>query len=201
MTISIVIATFNRSALLAECLAYLAKQPFEGGEEIIVVDNGSTDETARVLEDAKSMMPVRFTWLTEPTPGKSHALARGVKVATGDVLAFTDDDVNVEPGWLPAIRRAMSDPDVALIGGPVVARWEHRPPRWLRGAAEGFGRLSAPIALLNYGNAVSVLNKRTVLGANMAVRRDVFMRLGGFATHLGKLPRSRRRTGSAPPRR
>jgi GT2 family glycosyltransferase len=187
MTISVIIATFNRSALLAECLHYLAQQPFEPGDQVIVVDNGSTDATAQVMAEAAATMPVPLICLSEPVPGKTHALARAVKKATGDVLAFTDDDVDVDPGWLPAIRRAMSDASVALMGGPVVARWEKRPPRWLRSAADGLGRLSAPIALLNYGDEISTLEERTVLGANMAVRRDVFTRVGGFATHLGKL--------------
>jgi glucosyl-dolichyl phosphate glucuronosyltransferase len=187
MTISVIIATFNRSALLAECLQYIAQQQFEAGDEVIVVDNGSTDATAQVLAAASATMPVPLICVSEPVPGKTQALARAVKAASGNVLAFTDDDVHVEPGWLPAIRHAMTDTSVALMGGPVLARWEKRPPRWLRGAAEGLGRLSAPIALLNYGDQISVLEERTVLGANMAVRRDAFIRIGGFATHLGKL--------------
>jgi GT2 family glycosyltransferase len=187
MTISVIIATFDRADLLAECLAYLARQPFAPGDEVIVVDNGSTDRTQAVLSAAAATMPVPLRCLIETTPGKSHALARALEMASGDVLAFTDDDVDVGDAWLRAIRRAMSDPSVALMGGPVVARWERQPPVWLRAAADGSGRLAAPIALLNYGQTVSELGERTVLGANMAVRRSAFTRVGGFATHLGKL--------------
>lgn len=187
MTISVIIATFNRSALLAECLAHLARQRFEPGDEIVVVDNGSTDGTARVLSAAAVSMPVPLRCLFESAPGKSRAIARALSVAAGDLLVFTDDDVNVEDGWLPAVRRTMGDPAVALMGGPVVARWEREPPKWLRSASNGSGRLASPLALLNYGTSPIELGDRTVLGANMAVRRDAFTRAGGFPSHLGKL--------------
>jgi glucosyl-dolichyl phosphate glucuronosyltransferase len=187
MTISVVIATFNRAALLEECLTFLARQPFQPGDEIIVVDNGSTDRTQQVLRAAAARLAVPVRTLVEPTPGKSHALARAIETATGDVLAFTDDDVDVEEGWLPAIRRRMSDQEIALMGGPVVARWEQEPPAWLRDVSDGSSRIAAPLALVNYGPTLIPLGARTLLGANMAVRRSVFARLGGFQPSLGKL--------------
>jgi glucosyl-dolichyl phosphate glucuronosyltransferase len=211
MTISVVIATFNRGTLLAECLAHLARQPFAAGDEVIVVDNGSIDETPRVIEAARTRFTVPLHHLCEPAPGKSRAVARAVTVASGDVLAFTDDDVNVDARWLDAMRAAMRDEDVALAGGPVAPRWETPPPRWLqrsapafaesfgasvvaRCASEGgsfsgerYGRLASPLALLHYGPAPLDLGPRTVLGANMAVRRSAFVQVGGFAPHLGKL--------------
>jgi GT2 family glycosyltransferase len=108
-------------------------------------------------------------------------------VARGDVLAFTDDDVNVAEQWLDSIRAAMRDPAVALVGGPVVPRWERPQPQWLRFPSGGFGRLGSPLALLDYGRARAPLGQRTVLGANMAVRRSVIDRVGGFPKSLGKL--------------
>jgi GT2 family glycosyltransferase len=217
MTISVVIATFNRAALLAETLEHLAQQPFAAGDEVIVVDNASTDETPRVIEAARARFTVPLHHLDEPAAGKSRAIARAMTVAAGDVLAFTDDDVNVDAGWLAAIRTAMHDTDVALVGGPVAPRWEAPPPRWLRAPegfrrsapafAEGFGasavarfpsgggslsgerysRLTSPLALLHYGPSAIDLGPRAVLGANMAVRRAAFLQVGGFAPHLGKL--------------
>ena len=55
MTISVIIATFNRAALLAECLDHLARQHFERGDQVIVVDNGSTDRTKIVVAEAESL--------------------------------------------------------------------------------------------------------------------------------------------------
>jgi GT2 family glycosyltransferase len=100
---------------------------------------------------------------------------------------FTDDDVNVERGWLDAVRHAMVDPAVALLGGPVLPRWQSTVPTWIRIARDHHPRLGAPIALLDYGGSPSTLGPRTLLGANLAVRRDVFAQVGGFPTELGKL--------------
>ena len=186
-TVSVIIATYNRAALLDDCLGHLARQRFEPGDELIVVDNGSTDHTGRVIARHRERGTVPLRYLSEPRPGKSHALAKALAAAAGEVLAFTDDDVNVEAGWLDAIREAMRDPEIALVGGPVAPRWERPMPRWLVLDAEGYGRLSAPLAIVDYGRTATDLGDRTFLGANLAARREVFERVGGFAPHLGKL--------------
>lgn len=187
MTVSVVIATYNRAALLDECLAHLRTQRFLPGDDVIVVDNGSTDATAAVVarHQTASAPPLRL--LHEPRPGKSHAIARALADASGEILVFTDDDVNVGAGWLDAIRDAMADPTVALAGGPVLPRWESTVPQRIRVARDRHPRLGAPMALLDYGNRSVELGSRTLLGANLAVRRQVFTRAGGFPTHLGKL--------------
>lgn len=187
MTVSVIIATYNRAALLDECLAYLGRQPFAAGDEVIVVDNGSTDDTPTVIERHRARFAASLVHLEEHRPGKSHALALALSIASGDILAFTDDDVNVGATWLDAVRQTMADPDVALMGGRVSPRWERRPPSWLRLGDGPYGKLTAPLALLNYALVPIALGPRTVLGANMAVRRDVIARVGGFVTHLGKL--------------
>ncbi len=187
MKISVVIATYNRAVLLAECLRHLSRQHFVSGDEVIVVDNGSNDETPRVIADAQDLLPVPLRHLVEQKPGKSNAVATALDVAGGDVIAFTDDDVDVDPAWMDAIREVMSDPGIALAGGPVLPRWETPPPRWLRASVEAYGRLAAPLGLLDYGSESFPLGPRTVLGANLAVRADVLRKLGGYAPHLGKL--------------
>ena len=187
MSISIVIATYNRAALLSECLRHLADQRFEAEDEVVVVDNGSADETPRVIEVSRQRFPVRLRHLTELRPGKSNAVAAAITAAPGDVFAFTDDDVTVDPLWLATIRRIMRDSTVALVGGPVFPRWETAPPAWLRFETTEFGRLAAPLGLLNYGSAALELGPRTVLGSNMAVRRAPINKVGAFARHLGKL--------------
>jgi len=193
LTVSIIVASYNRAELLDDCLAHLARQTFEDGDEMIVVDNGSTDETGPVVLAHASGFPVPLHYLVEHRAGKSHALNTALEIARGRVLAFTDDDVNVSTSWLAEIRRALADPDVGVTGGPVLPRWEHAPPRWLafddpapHTPASPFGHLGAPLALLSYGPEATVLGPRTLLGANMAARREVLDRLGGFASHLGK---------------
>jgi glucosyl-dolichyl phosphate glucuronosyltransferase len=189
--IGVIIATYNRADLLQECLAHLARQSFAEGDEVIVVDNASSDRTQAVLRDQQRAFPVPLHILLETKPGKSHALMAALRRTRCDILAFTDDDVNVEAGWLNAIRVAMTaagegGQPVVLVGGPVEPRWERRAPFWLK-LGRGYGRLAAPLALLDYGNEPVDLGARTLLGANLAVRRHVVEQLGGFASHLGKL--------------
>jgi len=184
--VSIIVATYNRSVLLDECLEHLGRQRFLPGDEIIVVDNGSTDDTAEVVGSHQRRLPVPVRLLHESIAGKSRAIARGAAASNGQILAMTDDDVNVADDWLGVLRAALADPAVGLVGGPVKPRWEQTVPRWIRSVADRYPRLAAPIALLDYGDQPTQLGPRTLLGANLAVRRDVFIRVGGFPAHLGK---------------
>ena len=187
MTISVIIATHNRAALLDECLAHVERQDLRAGDEVIVVDNGSDDATQAVIATHRARCPVPLQPLFEAQPGKSRAIGRALAIAAGEVLAFTDDDVCVDDDWIAAIRQAMADRAVALVGGPVAPRWERPAPRWLRLGDGEYGRLAAPLALLDYGPQEAPLGCRAAIGANLAVRRDVMARVGGFAMHLGKL--------------
>jgi glycosyltransferase involved in cell wall biosynthesis len=184
-TASIIIATYNRSELLDECLRHLAKQTYASGDEVLIADNGSTDRTAAVVAAHARRFPAALTRIHVSTPGKSHAVAAALQVASGDIVAFTDDDVNVCEGWLARLKSGLSDPRVGLAGGPVEPRWEGPSPQWLQIAR--CRRLGAPLGLLDYGPAEMPLGARTLLGANMAVRRSVLQQVGGYATHLGKL--------------
>lgn len=186
MRISVVIATFNRAPLLADTLDQLRRQPFEPDDEVIVVDNGSSDATPAVATRAAEGFPARFVVIREPIPGKTPALNTGIAAAGGEVLALTDDDVIVADDWIATIRRIFRDSPVDLVGGRVEPRWEHSAPGWLRLEEHGrYGPLAAPLALLHYGQAQE-LGRRTAVGANLMVRRGVLHALGGFDPHFGR---------------
>jgi GT2 family glycosyltransferase len=186
MRISVVIATCNRASLLATALDQLRLQKYEPHDEVIVVDNGSTDASADVIARAAIGFPVRLRAIREAMPGKSPALNAGIAVAQGDVLALTDDDVMVDADWIVTIRRIFSSSAVSLVGGRVDPRWERPAPRWLRVDQQGtYGRLASPLALQHYGEAQE-LGSRTAVGANLIVRRGVFEALGDFSVHLGR---------------
>lgn len=188
MSISVLIATYNRANLLDLCLAQMARQAFEADDEVLVVDNGSTDGTAAVVQAAARRFPAPLRCLREPTPGKSRALAAGVAVSRGEILALTDDDVIVGDDWLAVVRTLWREADPGLVGGRVWPRWERPAPRWLRTrSATGYGRLAAPLALVDYGPVRAPLGGRTALGANMAVARRALDAAGGFPLDLGKL--------------
>ncbi len=188
MSITVLIATYNRCELLAACLAQLARQSFEAGDEVVLVDNGSTDGTPAVVAAAASGFPVPLRYLVDPTPGKSHALSAGVSASRGEVLALTDDDVLVGDDWVETVRTVFREAEIGLAGGRVTPRWSRPAPRWLReDGARGYGQLAAPLALLDYGPVRAPLGARTALGANMAVHRRALEAAGGFPLDLGKL--------------
>ncbi len=185
--VTVLIATYNRAPLLDECLGHLRDQAFEPGDEVIIVDNGSTDDTSEVVSRHRRDFRVPLHLVHEPIAGKSRAIARGLSVASGDILAITDDDVNVDAGWLEAFRSALADGAVALVGGRVWPRFERTVPDWIRRAAAQYPRLGSPLAIIDYGARPIEIGPRTLPGGNMAIRRGVFEQVGGFPTHLGKL--------------
>jgi glucosyl-dolichyl phosphate glucuronosyltransferase len=186
LSISVLIATHNRAALLEQTLQQLSRQSFQYGDEVIVVDNASTDNTAAVLARMSREFPVPLRTRYDSSPGKAPAINTVSQQATGDVLALTDDDVVVSDDWIETVRRLFGDPALALVGGRVDPYWQHAAPAWLEIEQNGtYGLMSSPLALLHYGDAQE-LGMRTAVGANMAVRRSVFQALGGFAAHLGK---------------
>jgi glycosyltransferase involved in cell wall biosynthesis len=188
MRLSVVMATYNRAGLLRESLGCLALQRFGPGDDVVVADNASTDRTQDVLREAAASFPVPLSTVFEPTPGKSHALARAVEAAGGDVLAFVDDDVFVATNWVETVHAIFAGGDVDMAGGRVLPRFAGRVPSWLKlSDGVGFNRLASPITLIDYGPERQRLGRRSAPGGNLAIRRSVFEAVGGFPRHLGKL--------------
>jgi len=187
VTVTVLICTYNRAALLAQTLDSLANmRDVPGTWDVLVVDNNSSDDTANVVADRAKSFPVPLRYLHEPRQGKSHALNTGLAHIATDVVAFTDDDVRVSEGWLGAAMRVMAErPDVAYVGGPVHPIWGARPPAWFPPAN---GNLWGTIAILDYGPSPFEYEaaRRVPIGANMAVRRAIIERAGGFAPELGR---------------
>jgi glycosyltransferase involved in cell wall biosynthesis len=143
---TVIFATRDRSGLLAQTLAQLERQTGDAGWELIVVDNGSSDDTPRVLADAAGRLPLRV--LHEPSPGKNRALNQALAVARGDLLIFTDDDVIAEPDWISQmVGAARRWPEAAIFGGRVLLSFPPGTPRWLQEPLHGamnFARYAPP---------------------------------------------------------
>lgn len=142
---SVIVCTRNRAPLLRRCLQSLAADPTVRRFEVIVVDNGSTDETAQVVREA-SAGHLEIHYLFEEVAGLSVARNTAMGAARGEVLIFTDDDVTVVPGWAGALAAAFVDPAVGAAGGRIVPEWIIAPPEWMLGA------LAAPATLADYGS-------------------------------------------------
>jgi glucosyl-dolichyl phosphate glucuronosyltransferase len=186
---SVLIATFNRAALLDETLAFLAtmRTAPDIRWEVLIADNNSTDDTRAVVERHQHTFPVALRYLFEPKQGRSSALNAAIAAAHGRVLAFTDDDVRVADGWLDAAHQALNTGDarIGYAGGPVRPIWGTTPPAWLDLTR---GDLWGTIAIQDHGTAEVgyEVAGRIPLGANMAVRREVCERVGGFRPDLGR---------------
>ncbi|HEY8105280.1 MAG TPA: glycosyltransferase family 2 protein [Gemmatimonadales bacterium] len=135
LDVSVIIATRNRATLLADTLGHIARQEVGGLTwEAIVVDNGSTDRTAAVLESARGTLPL--VALTEPRPGKNRAMNRALEAARGRLLIFSDDDVVPGPGWVREMAGAADRwKEHGILGGPVLLTFPAGTPEWLKECA------------------------------------------------------------------
>lgn len=176
--LSVVISTHNRAAMLPEVVEALFAQEGAPPFEVVIVDNASTDGTGDVLRMLTARHPALRS-AREPRRGVSHGRNLGIALARAPIVAFTDDDVRVSPGWLATIARCLADhPGADWIGGRVLPRWTAPPPAWL--TREHW----APLALLDYGDAPFVIGRQRrlcLLTASLAVRTDALHAVGGFS--------------------
>jgi cellulose synthase/poly-beta-1,6-N-acetylglucosamine synthase-like glycosyltransferase len=157
--------------------------------DVVVVDNRS-DSSASPLPELPG--GDRVSVVREPRPGISAARNRGVEVATGDFIAFTDDDAVVDPGWLHALgTRFAQDPPVDAIGGLVLPlELDTEAQLWFEEFYGGFSRSFRPETLsVERTSGTDALFPyapgRFGAGCNMAFRRSALERMGGFDTALG----------------
>ena len=185
-TCSVVICTHDRPAELEKCLAGLKAQTLNP-TEVLVVDNNSTDRTPDLVASFCRQYPGRFRYLFEPRSGKSHALNTGIREAQGEILAFIDDDVVVEPNWLENLTAALANGEWVGAGGRILPERTFSPPRWIP-LQDAYAL--APLAMFAPDLEAGPL-KDTPFGANMAFQRRVFEKYGGFRTDLGPEPGGR----------
>jgi GT2 family glycosyltransferase len=191
---SVVIPTnFARPQELRRCVKKL-RELDHPDYEVIVVDNRPADAPTADIEGARVVR--------EPRPGISAARNRGISVATGEIIAFTDDDVQVHPDWLSALgRRFARQPHVSAVSGLVVPlEFETQAQILFEQSGSGLDRGYAPLTFERAGwFGVRRLDERSGLaevrslyltgefgfGANMAFRTAVLQASGGFDEALG----------------
>jgi len=192
-SLSVLICTYNRAAFLRESLVAMlaASRPADAALEIVVVDNRSTDGTREVIAAVAADAPVPIHYVLENRQGKSFALNHGLRVASGDIVALTDDDVLVDPAWMVRLVETFESRDVTFAGGKVLPRWGTLPPPELLTPR---GRdMWGPLALVDYGDDPVTYDEETFawrqlpIGANLAFRRDAVQAVGGWRTDLGKV--------------
>lgn len=174
MDLSLIICTRDRCHKLARCLEAVRHIHCDRPWELIIVDNGSTDETASVVREFIETVKFPTIYLFEDTPGKSTGLNTAIDSANGRILAFTDDDCYPEPDFLNGIWSAFDDPSVGYIGGRIML---HDPADHPITINESVVPASFP--------AGSFVCAGSIQGANMAFRRGVLLDIGGFDPLFG----------------
>jgi len=178
--LAILVATRDRAPrlrrLLASCLALEGRERL--APAIVVADDGSTDDTARVVAEAAASDPsVRH--LALPGAGKSRALNAAVRATTAAWLAFVDDDVELDPRWLVAVEAYLGRHDVGAAQGTIrLPPAEAADPTTVAALARWH-----TIPQCDYGPAVT--DAPSLIGANMLVARRAFTRVGLFDERLG----------------
>lgn len=185
MTVTIIICTRNRAAYLERTLRAAVRQRWSGGSpcEVLVIDNGSTDDTAAVVSrvsSEKGGLTVRY--VEEPELGLSHARNRALREARGSYLCFLDDDAVPEPEWLEWLMRGFQTggADVWCVGGRIQPVYERDLPCWISGRHEEIymptmqERTLYPTTFPHYP-----------YGANFAIRATCAKTVGLFNPNLG----------------
>lgn len=175
--VTVAICTRNRAALLGKAIRSVLSQA-NPETEILIVDNGSTDDTARLTAEiaaASSMV----NYLQESAAGLSHARNTALRMAKGEWVVFLDDDATVEPGWLATYAAFFANPPnphAGCVGGPILPVYEVPPPAWLP---------DEQIHPQFTQNAWPCRPGENLTGCNFAVRREPSLAIGGFNHRLG----------------
>lgn len=179
--VSVVISVQNRSRMLRDCFAGLAAQTLPRDRfEVVVIDNCSTEDLGPVIEEARTALGLDIrSERTTADRGPAPARNRGVALARGEIIAFTDSDCRPVPGWLEAGLRPFDDPAVSLVSGPVLPKPEQR------------------ASFTSKVTFITATEHPTFPTANLLVRREVFLAHGGFDERLSFRDPLRRATECA----
>lgn len=165
---SVIICTRNRAASLGRTLASIveAAEAVDDEWELIVVDNGSSDDTPAIVESFSDKLPIR--WAFEPEAGLSRARNAGVRASKGDFVLWTDDDVLVDGNWLHAWFGAFHDHDGHVIfGGRSEPLYEEPRQEWF---IANQGVLASLLAIRDEPGWDVITPQRVPYGLNYAIR-------------------------------
>jgi len=148
---------------------------------VIVGDNESKDKTWAMLNETAQGFPVPFHMLRVSKPGKCAVLNEAIRVAKGDILAFLDDDVVVESGWLEALASYFHENDGRYSAGQGVINLQTS----VSNGPEILELFERYRTIPQLKRAPETKEDRSLNGANMAIHRHVFNEIGVFDERLG----------------
>jgi len=178
--LTVAIPTYHRAARLRETLTSLARQDYPADRwEVLVIDNNSPDETAAVVAEFAGARPAP-RYLKETSQGLDYARNRAIAEARGDIIVFADDDILAEPTWLTEMNRPFANDaagTISAVGGEVIPVFPDGLPAWV-------AEWHSPLAFRPEAGPLAAA--QSPMGANLAIRREVFARLGVFHTTLDR---------------
>lgn len=185
VTLDVLLPTRNRARLLGRAVDSLLAAPIPPGlaVSITVVNNGSTDGTASLLEWMSARYRGRVQVVNERRCGKSRALNAGIAATSGDLVGMIDDDEEVDGRWYEEILRVFSSaPELDFIGGPYLPVWAEPPPAWIPiDYLAVLGDVDSGSGEQPYGPSFNGILK----GGNAVVRRRALQHVGPYAEYLG----------------
>ncbi|QSW99648.1 glucosyl-dolichyl phosphate glucuronosyltransferase [Haloterrigena alkaliphila] len=180
MNVSVVICTYamERYDVFSECVDSVLSQTYDPLEVVLVVD-GNDEVFERVQNDYSDLDDV-VLHCNDRNQGISYSRTRGAEIATGDVVAFIDDDAVAEDDWVAELARVYEETDALAVGGHVAPDWVTEKPDffpaefyWLVGCDErGMGEHMEEL--------------RNTYGSNISFRREVFLNVGGYDENTGR---------------
>lgn len=177
-TISVVICAFTRDRLevLGEAIESLRAQTLPPHEVVLVIDHNP-----ELLAEAGELWPDLKIVANREKQGLSGARNTGVAAASGEVVAFLDDDAIPAPDWLERLAEAYADPNVLGAGGTVRPRWVEGKPGWFPPEFDWV------VGCTHSGMPQQLEPVRNLVGANMSFRRGALQEVGGFSHDLGRV--------------
>jgi len=174
LTISVIVCAYNEAGYLRPCLESLRQQS-RPPDEILVVDNASTDGTGELAASVPAVRVIR-----ESRKGLVRARETGSREASGDLLVYLDADCRAPRGWLAAIEgRFARTPALVALSGPYrFYDWD----RWGRALVRAYDLTLAPLTQLVVYHMLGV--GTLFYGGNFAVRRFALTAIGGFDTAI-----------------
>ena len=180
---SVVVPTYDRPPYLKDSLYSLLHQDFPAEHhEIIVVDNKPNGEVQKIVNELCNRLGRMVHYIEEPNAGLHNTRHSGARVALGGILSFIDDDIIAEKGWLSAIVQRFRDPQIAVVGGKILPKWEGEVPDWigLFRRKTDYGWTNGYLSLLDFGDTAREIPVKYVWGCNFSIRKSVLFDCGGF---------------------
>ncbi|MVW71380.1 glycosyltransferase family 2 protein [Bordetella sp. 15P40C-2] len=184
LTVTVILCTHNRQALLKKCLDSLAAQTADQKKfDVLIIDNASADETATIANEYCKNFS-NFRYHLESRLGLARARNTGLELTNTPLAAFTDDDAIPQPDWVEKMLARFEElpANVAVLAGEIIPIWEQQRPAWLTDP------LLRPLSARLGWDTVPRLMRASewVCEVNCCYRTEVIKKYSGFPESLGR---------------